>query len=316
MKNISYLKRIYGTAISLLTIIIVNSGCSLPNIPTQNEKSLQETEQSRNGEQTEEQQEQQTQEQQIVKDENGYQWLSETVFNYEFGDLDDNGVVEYIQVDWSNEAPDFDSKYTIYWNGNAIYESNAILIFSPGKAEYLDLDHDGENEIFFPFYSRVNSMPLEEYIVLKQYDSEWKPLEMIHGETIMDNAFPVTITKGASKWSVVISCGNLDKEIVYDLEQHYQELKKEMETAEENEYYNNLNTFYEEIVTYPEGEACGSTSAWGIWEICSGEYEGKTCLIASHGLEGYDKFDFWGTLDVYFDYDAQGNTRFLNIQLQ
>lgn len=31
---------------------------------------------------------------------------------------------------------------------------------------------------------------------------------------------------------------------------------------------------------------------------------------------GYDKFDFWGEADVYFDYDEKGNTRFLSIQFR
>lgn len=302
MRNKMKWKSIYRTVLSVLIFSMMNAGCSLSSLEPGNKESKGNIEKSPKVEQTEEQQ--------IVKDENGYQWLSETVFNYEFGDLDNNGTTEYVQVDWANEDPDFDSKYTIYWNGNAIYENNAILILDPGKAEYLDLDHDGENEIFFPFYSRVNSMPLEEYVVLKQYDSKWQPLEMIHGETIMDNAFPISITKGASKWSVVISCKNLDKQISYDIEKHYAELEKEREN------YNNLLAYYEELAEYPEGESCGNISAWGIWDIHSGKYEGKTCLIAGHGVEGYDKFDFWGTVDIYFDYDARGNIHFLDIQMQ
>ena len=60
---------------------------------------------------------------------------------------------------------------------------------SPGKAEYIDLDKDGQKEVFLSFWPNVNSMPLVEYIVLKQKaDMSWAPLEMIHGEEISKNA--------------------------------------------------------------------------------------------------------------------------------
>ena len=162
-------------------------------------------------------------------------------------------------------------------------------------------------------------MPLEEYIVLKQYNSSWKPLEMIHGETMMDNAFPLSVTKGDTKWQAVISCENLDESVTFDVESHYLDLKREFlsDNGEETEFTSQLVEWYEtEFVDYPSGEICGNVSAWGIWNIEVGEYEGKTCLIATHGIQCYDKFDFWGEADVYFDYDEKGNTRFLSIQFR
>ena len=48
--------------------------------------------------------------------------------------------------------------------------------------------------------------------------------------------------------------------------------------------------------------------------IKSGEYIGEPCLIATHGIQGFDKFDIWGELDVYFNYDAEGKTRILDIK--
>lgn len=254
-----------------------------------------------------------------AKDDNGYIWLSDTVFISELEDLDGNGTKEYVEVDLGDESNNFYSHFKFYWNGEMIYEYEDPCRIDPCVAEYVDLDHDGEKEIFFSFAPRVNSMPLEEYIVLKQYNSSWKPLEMIHGETMMDNAFPLSVTKGDTKWQAVISCENLDESVTFDVESHYLDLKREFlsDNGEETEFTSQLVEWYEtEFVDYPSGEICGNVSAWGIWNIEVGEYEGKTCLIATHGIQCYDKFDFWGEADVYFDYDEKGNTRFLSIQFR
>ena len=254
-----------------------------------------------------------------AKDDNGYIWLSDTVFISELEDLDGNGTKEYVEVDLGDESNNFYSHFKFYWNGEMIYEYEDPCRIDPCVAEYVDLDHDGEKEIFFSFAPRVNSMPLEEYIVLKQYNSSWKPLEMIHGETMMDNAFPLSVTKGDTKWQAVISCENLDESVTFDVESHYLDLKREFlsDNGEETEFTSQLVEWYEtEFVDYPSGEICGNVSAWGIWNIEVGEYEGKTCLIATHGIQCYDKFDFWGEADVYFDYDEKGNTRFLSIRFR
>lgn len=211
-----------------------------------------------------------------AKDDNGYIWLSDTVFISELEDLDGNGTKEYVEVDLGDESNNFYSHFKFYWNGEMIYEYEDPCRIAPCVAEYVDLDHDGEKEIFFSFAPRVNSMPLEEYIVLKQYNSSWKPLEMIHGETMMDNAFPLSVTKGDTKWQAVISCENLDESVTFDVESHYLDLKREFlsDNGEETEFTSQLVEWYEtEFVDYPSGEICGNVSAWGIWNIEVGEYE-------------------------------------------
>lgn len=110
----------------------------------------------------------------------------------------------------------------------------------------------------------------------------------------------------------------LDKTVTFDVELHYLDLKREFEDASENgeetEFTAQLIERYEnEFVEYPSGEICGNVSAWEIWNIETGEYEEHPCLIATHGIQCYDKFDSWGETDVYFDYDENGNTRFLDI---
>lgn len=256
-----------------------------------------------------------------AKDDSGYIWLSDRVFISELKDLDGNGTKEYVEVDTGDESNNFYSHLKFYWNDIVIYEYDDPCRIDPCAAEYIDLDGDGEKEIFFSFAPRVNSMPLEEYIVLKQTNSSWEPLEMIHGETMMDNAFPLSVTKGDTRWQAVISCENLDKTVTFDVELHYLDLKREFEFVSDNggetEFTSQLIERYEtEFVDYPSGEICGNVSAWGIWNIEVGEYEGHPCLIATHGIQCYDKFDFWGEADVYFDYDENGNTRFLDIQFR
>lgn len=256
-----------------------------------------------------------------AKDDSGYIWLSDRVFISELKDLDGNGTKEYVEVDTGDESNNFYSHLKFYWNDVVIYEYDDPCRIDPCAAEYIDLDSDGEKEIFFSFAPRVNSMPLEEYIVLKQTNSSWEPLEMIHGETMMDNAFPLSVTKGDTRWQAVISCENLDKTVTFDVELHYLDLKREFEFVSDNggetEFTSQLIERYEtEFVDYPSGEICGNVSAWGIWNIEVGEYEGHPCLIATHGIQCYDKFDFWGEADVYFDYDENGNTRFLDIQFR
>lgn len=256
-----------------------------------------------------------------VENAEGYIWLSETVFISELGDLDGNGIKEYVEVDMGDESNDFYSHLKLYWNDEAIYEYDDPCRIDPCEAKYIDLDGDGKKELFFSFAPRVNSMPLMEYIVLKQTGSSWKPLEMIHGGTMTDNAFPLSVTKGDAGWKAVISCDDLDKTVTFNVELHYLYLKRECEylldNGEETESIAQWIERYEtEFVDYPYEEICGNVSAWGIWNIEEGEYEGHPCLIATHGIQGYDKFDVWGEADVYFDYDENGNTRFLDIQFR
>ncbi len=254
----------------------------------------------------------------VAENAEGHIWLSDTVFISELSDLDGNGIKEYVEVDIGDESTDFYSHLKFYWNDEVIYEYDDPCRIDPCTAEYIDLNGDGEKEIFFSFAPRVNSMPLMEYIVLEQTGSSWRPLEMIHGEMMTDNAFPLSVTKGDTAWQAVISCENLDKTVTFDVELHYLDLKRKLEDAsangEETEFTAQLIERYEnEFVEYPSGEICGNVSAWGIWNIETGEYEGQPCLIATHGIQCYDKFDSWGETDVYFDYDENGNTRFLDI---
>ena len=256
----------------------------------------------------------------IEPDGQGYHWLSDEIYFYEFEDLDQNGMEEYVKMYQSDQEQEYICRYSFYWNGEVIYEYENSYGMFPGGAQYLDLDRDGEKEIFLTFWPKVNSMPLMEYIVLKQdADLSWQPLEMIHGEEMYQNAFPISISKGKNEWEAVISCKNLEKELIFDLAFYFSKVEEqfEKEESEYKEYLKGLVNNYEK--GFPgdsEWYTFGSVCAWGIWNIKSGTYQGKPCLIATHGIQGYDKFDFWGELDVYFDYDAQGKTRVLDMEFR
>lgn len=239
---------------------------------------------------------------------------------YEFGDLDDNGVEEYGKIYELDTQEGYVCHILFYMNDEVIYDSEVSYKTAFGDARYLDLDEDGEKEIFLTFWPNVNSMPLVEYMVLKQKsDLSWESLEMIHGETMMDNAFPISVTKGKNEWEAVISCEGLEKTVIFDLKFYYSKLMELWEKAEtdEKDYYERLGFDYEKgFPAESEWYSFGTVCAWGIWNIKSGEYQGKPCLIATHGIQGYDKFDFWGELDVYFNYDTQGKTRFLDMEFR
>ncbi|MCM1099917.1 MAG: M56 family metallopeptidase [Clostridium sp.] len=211
----------------------------------------------------------------------------------DLGDLDGNGEHEYLVATLNEGETGYDGHLTFYWNGESIYEYDDLLMMHPGPAEYIDLDGDGKEEIFFTFDPFVNSMPLVEYAVLKQTDTGWKALEMVHGGTMLDNAFPITCRYGSARDTIVIACEGLEKEIVYDI------------------------TGHPESDRYAEGDIFGWVSDWGIWEIVSEVYEGRNCLVATHGLEGPGgKWDELGLVDIRFDYDENGRVHIIDMEFR
>jgi len=224
---------------------------------------------------------------------------------YDMGDIDGNGESEYVYITLVDDpTSEYEGHLDFYFNEELIYAYEDILYMSPGEATYIDLDNDDKEEIFLTFYPHVNSMPLVEYVVLKQEEGNWKPLEMPHGETMLDNAFPISITCGEKQNTIVISCDGYDGQITYDFTEHYEQQIAEMEEAGMEEFAR----IYSDILKgdgYTAGDSFGNVAPWGIWEIKVGECAGANCLVATHGIEGYDsKMDMLGEVDVYFNYNS------------
>ena len=59
--------------------------------------------------------------------------------------------------------------------------------------------------------------------------------------------------------------------------------------------------------------------AWGMWDIKPALYDNevKNCLVATYGIQGLaEKHDFFGYLDVYFNYDSEGNYQIMDLQFE
>ncbi len=234
---------------------------------------------------------------------------------YPWTDLDGDGTEEYILV----ESGDFlgqnveNGRLTVYVNNEPVYQyTEELRIMSVHVMEYLDLDGDGQEEIFVSFGPAVNSMPLEEWFVLKKVDDGWQLLEMHHNyENMLDNAFPITVVLKSGQFGFGIRCEGWDGEIDFDATARYERLKAEVE-----EWGNDAYTAYMEA-NHEIGDVVGSPMAYGIWEIQPGTYEGRNCLIAGHGLGGlWGRYEDYGWVYVYFDYDEEGKIRILDVTFE
>ncbi len=72
---------------------------------------------------------------------------------YKNGDMDGNGIVEYHVWQQAEESPEQDEQVTFYWNEEPIftYQDNAMIGLH--RAEYVDLDKDGQKEIWILLYT-------------------------------------------------------------------------------------------------------------------------------------------------------------------
>ncbi len=241
-------------------------------------------------------------------DENPDEW-SQT---YPWADLDGDGTEEYVLI----ERGDFggqnsvNGRLTVFVNDEPVYQyTDELCIMGVDAMEYLDLDGDGQEEIFVSFCPAVNSMPLEEWFVLKKVDDSWEMLEMYHyGDDMLDNSFPITVVLNEKDFELAIRCEGWSGEIIFDATEHYERRKAELEEG---------NGAYEAFVggPYVEGSVVGGPLSWGVWFIEAGTYNDENCLIAEHGLSGpWGKYDQYGWADVYFNYDEKGKIEILHME--
>lgn len=200
----------------------------------------------------------------------------------------------------------------MYVNNESVYQyAEELRIMGVGDKAYLDLNGDGQEEIFVSFYPTVNSMPLAEWFVLEKTEDGWQILEMYHAEEdMLSNAFPITVVMDKKDFGLTIRCDGWDDEIPFDATAHYEKMKEELEAG---------NHAYEVFTEgqYEVGDVVGEPLPWGIWEIQTGTYAGQNCLIAVHGLGGpTGKYDYYGNADVYFNYDENGKIKILDVEFR
>ena len=239
--------------------------------------------------------------------ENGDEWSKV----YPWADLDGDGTEEYILIErggFLNQNSIY-GRITVYVNNEPVYQyTEDLWITGVDQMEYLDLDGDGQEEIFVSFAPAVNSMPLIEWFVLKQVDDGWELLEMYHyGEDMRANGFPITVVLKNGQFEFGIRCEGWDGEIDFDATARYERLKEEVEMN------NDAYTVFMDAA-YEIGDVVGNPLAYGVWSMQTGTYEGNNCLIAEHGLGGmWGKYEYYGNVYVYFDYDAEGKIRILDM---
>lgn len=178
-----------------------------------------------------------------------------------------------------------------------IWEYSEVNYVEPSRVEYLD--EDGEKEIFYTFAPRVNSAELVEYVVLKQKGDKWQPLQMQQEGNLAENNFAVSVIY-QENYNVEISCEGIEKTIAYNVQKHYERMVEDDTVA-------------------VAGDEYGCLAAWGMWDIKPALYDNevKNCLVATYGIQGLaEKHDFFGYLDVYFNYDSEENYQILDLQFE
>ncbi len=230
-----------------------------------------------------------------------------------YGNIDDNPIVEYaIFYGDAFNIMDF------YFNGEMVYHHEDLLKIQMDETHiaYVDLDHDGEKELFLPILPAVNSMPLTEYAIIKNIDGVWTKLEVYQGEDTRDNTFPIHAVREDDEYTIAVYCdGLLDHKRTFSMEPAYNYRKEKAEQGED--YAQEVVNFYEqEVFSKGIGEEVGQICAWGVWSIHVDTYDGQPCLRAEQGIQGDGKFDIWTCVNIYFDYDQQGKIHLLDLQLE
>ena len=248
--------------------------------------------------------------------------ISDSMYEKSFGEIDGNSVSVQVEQPYEEEGTDYDSHQNLFWNGTIIWEYSEVNYVEPSRVEYLDLDEDGEKEIFYTFAPRVNSAGLVEYVVLKQNGDEWQPLQMQQEGNLAENTFPISVIYQGN-YDVEISCDGIEKTIDYNVRKHYERLiEDEIESNKEYGFTESESSMYQSYLddtVATAGDEYGSVAAWGMWDIKPALYDNevKNCLVATYGIQGLaEKHDFFGYLDVYFNYDSEGNYQILDLQFE
>lgn len=244
----------------------------------------------------------------------------EDVSKVSVGDIDNNGVEDYILTEGESFAGEYGFNWTFVLNGEEIYKDYNSL-FCDFSAYMINLDADSDLEILVLVSPHVNSMPLQQYVVLKKKGNSWVELENTEDfNTGYDrgnvNSFPVKVTMGEGMpISMDIACEGIDYVVNADISKHYENMISEYE---DSDYGAEFVSFAKEMLSgekYKAGEEFATLSAWGIWEMGVAVEKGVNYLVATHGIQSNEigKFDIYGTLDIRFNYDSNGKIKIYNM---
>ncbi len=190
-----------------------------------------------------------------------------------------------------------------------VYDHEEDIGIGWGDYDFVDLDGDGEKEIVLAMEPSVNSMPLEEFAVIKKAGDSWKELETCQ-------SLPLKLTHGTDPFEILLGCDGYEKTISFSVKPKYDELKRLAEQTGDS-FNESMAHYYEtEVEKTKAGAEIGGIMDWGIWEIHLTELDGRPCLMALQGIQGYSKEDKWGEVEIYFDYDADGKIRILELRLK
>ena len=233
----------------------------------------------------------------------------------EYGDVDGDGTVDY-SVDFLVEDGDLiTGKINLYLNDNLIYSVEDELPIDSGMLKYEDYDGDGNNELLFVYYPHVNSMPLDEYVVLKYHNGTWRKMS-VPEDANGSNRFPIHVKYGDEPCTLKITCDGSDKTIEYDATEHY---KAAVKDVEENGGSEEFKAEFERVLAgegFAKGADYGMVLPWGIWEVDSVRKNEEPCIRALHGLAGaqLERYDYLGNLYIYFRFDEDGKVKIIDME--
>ena len=178
------------------------------------------------------------------------------------GDIDLDGTEEYISY-YLDEDDKYIFSWVLYCDDEAIYHGANINNCDFGEAWYLDLDDDGEKEIFLNVYPHVNSAAQVQYVALKRTGTGWKELENTDEGYESDtntNAFPIHVYKGKEKNLIEISCDGCENTVEYDVTEHYTQLLNR-----DGDLKDLANAILNTDQYDDPGIMMGEPAAWGVW---------------------------------------------------
>lgn len=233
---------------------------------------------------------------------------------YDLGDLDQNGVKDYVICGKNADSSDASKLYgwMLYLNEEMIYQcAEEVVAFSP-KAQLIDLDEDGQEELFFQYTTHLNDL-LDKFVVLKKMRSGWAELENprcwdYNEETWCYNSFPVYAFR-TEDLVIRIDCEGVESFTV-DLREYYE---KFLELEGDGVHSHTLNKILQGSgVDYPD--LWGIAAPWGIRSLRTEQLEdGRNCIVARQAIESLElqKYDVFGEMDFYFNYDSEGKIQII-----